>query len=338
MTRGCDDHPQADHDPPTAENAEFSAAAERLQGAGGRVDMGDIVHLPVGGRRGRLRDPGDDALVEEWLAGLSPPTARAYRGDLVGLRAFLASRGVGLLGAGRADLGAWVAHLRSQGHAETTVRRRLSAASGLYAWLVGSGVLACSPVSGLARPRGGPAPRLGPGRGELARLLEVARGRGRREELLVRLMCVCGLRVSEAVGLDAADVSCHEGRMLLEVRRKGGRHELVGVPEETARLLLAQVAEQGAGRLLRSRGGRRLSVRGARLLVGILGEEAGISGLHPHLLRHAYVTQALSAGVPLAAVAAGAGHRDIRVTLGYAQALAQAGAAAASAVERRVQG
>jgi integrase/recombinase XerD len=299
--------------------------------------MGTVTQLGVQ-PTGPLSDADDAKLVDCWLSGLSPATARAYRADLGDLRDFLTARGVGLLGADRTDLWAWVGFLRAKGCAETTIRRRLAGASGFYSWLVRCAVLAGSPAQGLMRPRGGPAPRLGPGRKELCRLLRVARAQGRREELLVRLLCVCGLRVSEAVGLDASDIVSYEGRVLLSLRRKGGRRELVGVPKETATLLFAHLGDQGAGPVLRSRGGKRLSTRGARWIIGRLGEESGLAALHPHLLRHGFVTQALAAGVALPVVAAGAGHQDIRVTIGYAQALAAAGAEAAEAVEERLGG
>jgi site-specific recombinase XerD len=329
----------------SAENAEFSAAGRHcLVRAGCGVGMGQLIVFPRRNPRAlpdaiprAFPGAGDDELVEAFLAGLSPPTARAYRGDLACLADFLSSRGVSLAEAGPADLRAWAGWLRARGRAETTIRRRLAAASGLYRWLVGAGMLAASPTEGLPRPQSTPAPRLGPGNDELRRLLEVAHRRGRREELLARLLLCCGLRVAEALFLDASHVVPYEGRLLLEVRRKGGRRELVGVPEETARVLTEHLAGQGPGPILRSRGGRRLSARGAYAIVAGLGQEAGIAGLHPHLLRHAYVTQALWAGVALPAVAAGAGHRDVRTTIGYAQALCRAGAEAGEAVEQRLR-
>lgn len=335
MTRRCDDHAQQDHDPPTAENPtaenlEFSAVGERPERAGARHGMGTSANFA-----GRTRD---DALVESWLAGLAPATARAYRGDLTCLAGFIAALGLELAAAGRVEIGAWVAWLRARGYAAPTVRRRLVAAAGFYDWLVAVGECAANPTGGVARPRGGAAARLGPDRAELTRLLEVARQRSARDELLVRLLCVVGLRVAEAVGLDTADVSHHEGRLLLEVTRKSGRHELVGVPSTTAALLHTVAADQGPGPLLRSTRGGRLSVRGAHWIVRRLGEAAGIPGLHPHALRHGYVTQALCAGVPLPTVAAGAGHRDVRVTLVYAEALVRSKADAAGAVEARLEG
>ncbi len=335
MTRRSDDHVQEDHDPPsaespTAENPRFSAVVERPERAGARHGMGTST---TSARRAR-----DGALVESWLAGLSPPTAAAYRGDLTCLADFLATLGLGLAVAGRVEIGAWVAWLRARGYAAPTIRRRLVAAGGFYDWLVAMGECAANPTCGVARPRGGAVGRLGPDRAELTRLLEAARQRGARDELLVRLLCVVGLRVAEAVGLDTADVSHHEGRLLLAVTRKGGRHELVGVPSATAVLLRAVGAGQGPGPLLRSARGGRLSARGAHWVVRRLGEAAGIPGLHPHALRHGYVTQALCAGVPLPTVAAGAGHRDVRVTLVYAEALVRSKAAAASAVEARLAG
>lgn len=153
----------------------------------------------------------------------------------------------------------------------------------------------------------------------------------------MHLLLICGLRVSEACALDDTDFVAHEASRALRVHRKGGRVELVGLVDQAANRIDRVVATQGPGPLLRGRSGTRLSRQVAWSWIERLGTEAGIGHrVYPHQLRHSFVTQALIAGVPLPVVAASAGHRDIRTTLGYAQALAALWAAAGEAVARRI--
>lgn len=69
-----------------------------------------------------------------------------------------------------------------------------------------------------------------------------------------------------------------------------------------------------------------------------LGATASTRHRHPHLLRHSCVTLALAARVPMAVVAAGAAHRDVRSTTSYATALCPARAEAGVAVAGAVAG
>ncbi len=275
--------------------------------------------------------------VGEFLAGLGAGTRRCYVRDLGGLGAYLAGRGLDLASARRAELARWVADQEASGCSPATICRRMSAVSGLYRYLVAEGVLARSPAEGLRRPRGGGAVRLGLDADELRSLLGAGRGVGPDAELLVSLLLFAALRVGEACGLDDTDLVTHEGRLGAAVRRKGGRVELVGLPEPLPGLVADALARHGPGPLLRGPRGRRLRPEAAWRIIGRLGEQAGIPrAVHPHLLRHSYVSHALLAGVALPVVAAGAGHRDIRTTVGYARALAALGGTAGEAVASRV--
>ncbi|MHB1503631.1 MAG: tyrosine-type recombinase/integrase [Acidimicrobiales bacterium] len=278
-----------------------------------------------------------DGYIEDYLAGHRAGTADAYRRDIGHLRCYLDALGLDLLGTRRGDLAWWVRAQEDAGVPATTIRRRLAAVSGLYCYLTSEGLVESTPADGLRRPRGGSAPRLGLSAGELGRLLDAAHDRGVHAELLVCLLIICGLRVSEACALDDTDLVAHEASRGLRVHRKGGRVELVGLVDAVADRIDRVVATQGPGPLLRGRSGARLSRQVAWRWIERLGTEAGIGGkVYPHQLRHSFVSQALIAGVPLPVVAASAGHRDIRTTLRYAQALAALGAAAGEAVARRI--
>ncbi len=271
-------------------------------------------------------DPGgvhaeEDHLVAAFLSGQSRATAACYRADLGQLRAGLAREGTSLLHATRADYSRLVQAAEARGVAPATIRRRLAAAGAFSRFLVDDGHLASSPLQGVRRPRGGSAPRLGPDGAALRRLWAVACRHGGRAQLLVALLLVAGLRVSEAVGIDADDVSEDAGRRYARVVRKGGRPGLVALVPPLGDLVAAAVGGQGPGPLLRGACGGRLGRQRAWEIVRALGEEAGLVGLGPHALRHAHVTAALRAGVGLIEVQASAGHADPRITARYAQAL-----------------
>jgi len=280
---------------------------------------------------------GHGELIEEYLAMFRPSTAACYRRDLAHFEAELAKGGTDLLKASRADLRRWLGAQEHAGVSPNTIRRRVAGVAGLYQLLVDEGILLRSPVHALRRPPGGSALRLGLDAKVLARLLRAARDEGEDSELLVGLLVLGGLRVSEACGIVDEDLVVHEGYRGVLVRRKGGRVELVGLPKQVAELAW-RVAERGPGPLLRGKRGGTLGRQEAWRRVRRVAARAGIPDkVYPHLLRHSHVTQALLAGVPLVVVQGSVGHRDVRSTLQYAQALGAMGALAGQAVAQRLK-
>jgi integrase/recombinase XerD len=67
--------------------------------------------------------------------------------------------------------------------------------------------------------------------------------------------------------------------------------------------------------------GRRLDRHGAGRIVRKTARRAGIAkAVTPHTLRHAFITAALDAGVPLRDVQEAASHADPRTTMRYDRA------------------
>ena len=85
--------------------------------------------------------------------------------------------------------------------------------------------------SGLRVPRGG----TGPQRGRGAALLVAAGLAGARDHALVSLLCLNGLRVSEAVGADVERLALERGHRTLTITRKGGKVVTVPLAPRTAR-------------------------------------------------------------------------------------------------------
>jgi integrase/recombinase XerD len=280
------------------------------------------VVRPVVSIEGRLGQ-----LVEAWLGEYPASTAASYLRDLERFASWCGSEGLDPLAIRRAELARYLLALGSSGLSPSTAARRASAISSFYCYLASTGEISCSPAQGLRRPRRQRRPPLGFGPGELARMLRAAEKEGRSTWCLVLLLGAMGLRVSEACALAVGDLSAGPGLVRIRVRRKGGVRETLEVPEPIADGLkgLARGRLESAP-LIASASGRWLSRRQAHRIVARLGERAGIPRpVHPHLLRHSFVSLALVAGAPLVAVSAAAGHRDRATTLGYAEALAAGG-------------
>ncbi|TCB96329.1 tyrosine recombinase XerC [Micromonospora zingiberis] len=144
-----------------------------------------------------------------------------------------------------------------------------------------------------------------------------------RDRALLELLYGTGVRVSEACGIDIADVD--HGRRVVRVRGKGGRERAVpyGLPAQRAldewlrqgRPVLAVPSSRDA-LLLGSRGGR-LNPTSARRIVGGYAQAAGLPRISPHALRHSAATHLLEGGADLRAVQELLGHSSLASTQVY---------------------
>ena len=143
-----------------------------------------------------------------------------------------------------------------------------------------------------------------------ARELE-ARGRARAN----------GLRVSEATGADIEHLGMERGHRTLTITRKGGKVVTIPLAPRTARAIDLAIGERTGGPVFLAGDGRRLDRHGAGRIVRKVACRAGIGkAVTPHTLRHAFITAALDAGVPLRDVQEAASHADPRTTIRYDRA------------------
>jgi integrase/recombinase XerD len=160
-------------------------------------------------------------------------------------------------------------------------------------------------------------------RNELGALL-VAAGLGPpTEHALVSLFALNGLRVSEATGADIQALGIERGHRTLVITRKGGKVVTIPLAPRTARALDLAIGERTEGPIFLTGDGRRLDRHGAGRIVRRVARRAGIiKPVGPHTLRHAFITAALDAGVPLRDVQEAASHADPRTTMRYERARA----------------
>jgi integrase/recombinase XerD len=278
-----------------------------------------------------------DSLISEYLGylsverGASPHTIAAYGRDLRDYEEFLSARGVGdLRVVSRDDITAFVADLRTRVLAPSTIERRVASLKGFHKFLVREGITDNHPTARLPLPK---VPQRLPGAvsiDDIDRLLGQPfpdSPSGMRDRAILETLYGCGLRVSELVGLDLADVDLAQG--FVRVFGKGGKERLVPVAGMASHALDAYLrhgrSRLGMKRSLRGEDASAvfLNTRGGRLtrqavfeIVRRYGGRVGLE-LHPHTLRHSFATHLLEGGADLSALQEMLGHADISTTQIY---------------------
>ena len=195
----------------------------------------------------------------------------------------------------------WLAQL-SDSHEASTVKTRYRGLFRFCGWLVDEDELPENPMKTLSPPEPKPKPVPVITDAELERLVKACAGKdftSRRDEVIVRLLLDCGLRVSELCGLTVEAVKLDLGMTM--VRGKGNKIRPVYFGARTARAVDRYIRSRGAHRwvhldalLLSQRGA--MSPDGVRERVRLLGDAAGIPDLHPHRFRHTWAHDFLMAG------------------------------------------
>ena len=190
---------------------------------------------------------------------------------------------------------------------------------GFYRYAEEEGVIEHSPAVHIRRPRIDYESHVAHlDRNELGAILVAAGLSSPRDHALVSLLALNGLRVSEAIGANIEALGQERGHRTLTVLRKGGK--LVTMPLGPA----GRPGDRPGRRRTTRRSdlhrdhGQRLDRHAAGRIVRRIARRAGIAKrVGPHTLRHAFITAALDAGVPLRDVQEAASHADPRTTMRY---------------------
>jgi site-specific recombinase XerD len=107
-------------------------------------------------------------------------------------------------------------------------------------------------------------------------------------------------RLWEATGADIEHLGLERGHRTLTITRKGGKVVTIPLAPRTARAIDLAIGERTAGPLFLAADGRRLDRHGAgRIVRKVAPQAVSTKVVTPHTLRHAFITAALDAGVPL---------------------------------------
>jgi len=243
------------------------------------------------------------------------------------------AKGTTPAGASVADVEDHLAALRASGHGPASIARAHSVLRGLHQFLVEEHRAPSDPtaeVDGTRLPSRLPKALSEDEIGRLFNSVQSGDPRSRRDRALLELLYGTGARISEAVGLDLADLAGGDG--LIRLYGKGSKERIVPVGRLCAEALDAWLTELGRGAMeparwrrrddseavfLNLRGGR-LSRQGAFAVVAGRAREAGITRpVSPHALRHSCATHMLAHGADIRVVQELLGHVSIGTTQLY---------------------
>jgi len=276
--------------------------------------------------------------------GLSEHTVAAYRRDLAGYLAWLATHGIQTPDAVTSALVADFAAERASAEpppAATSIARLQSSVRGLHRFLAREGITGEDPTGRLRPPK---APQRLPKALTIEQVLALLDAAGPepgseadaeplrlRDRALLELLYATGARVSEIIQLDVDDVAHGD---VLRVRGKGSKERIVPVGSYARAALDAylarvrpELARRGTStpRLFLGARGAPLSRQSAWLIIQQSAERAKLAAhVSPHTMRHSFATHLLQGGADVRVVQELLGHASVATTQIYTHVTADA--------------
>jgi integrase/recombinase XerD len=274
--------------------------------------------------------PSIDAFLSMVIVekGLAWNTVQAYGRDLAKLANYLQSRGISSWREVDAtQIRSFISSLHASGLSSRTVARHGVSVRQLLAFLQAERHIKTALLPSFSLPR---PPRKLPqilSAEDVRKLLaqpDAAKPLGARDRAMLEILYASGLRVSELVTLQTAQVN-FQGDYLI-VKGKGGktravpfgrwaRERLTDYLASARRVLLRR---RSSAYLFVNRSGKPLTRQGFWKLIRTHALAAGIEKrVTPHTLRHSFATHLLEGGADLRSVQAMLGHADISTTQIY---------------------
>lgn len=230
------------------------------------------------------------------VEGKAPRTQALYGQSLTYFSRYLDSRDIAaeLSALTRDNVLDWLADLRERGQSAATIQTRWRGLRRFINWAMAEDILDTDPLAGItvSKPEPPPVPVLTDE--DLAALILACRGKGfinRRDEVVIRLLMDCGLRVSELCGIDLDDIDLNNATV--SVTGKGSRVRAAYFGDKTGQAIDRYMRERATHRrkndpalLLGERG--RFTPDGVRERLKIRADMAGLdpATVHPHRFRH----------------------------------------------------
>lgn len=226
----------------------------------------------------------------------------------------------------RDDLSFFLGKMRDLGHSRNTIRMKISALKSFFKYLTRKGFIEKDPsalVSTPKREKKLPSFLLEKEINSLVAKFNSSDPIESRNLALVELLYSCGLRISEALALDCADVL--GGDTVVKVFGKGGKERIVPIGgkaldaiKQYLSLRPKLASANGDDALFLTKSGSRLTASGAyRVVNTALKGVTEAPQKSPHTLRHSFATHLLDGGADIKCVSEMLGHASLSSTQVY---------------------
>lgn len=226
------------------------------------------------------------------------------------------------------DVRAWLAWRRSEGLAQSSNARALSAVKTFFRYLNSDGGLTNLTVLQVSGPKSAKGLPKSPNEEQADSTLEAlsdaadrAEWIGARDHAIASLMYGCGLRIGEALGMTVQQVT--DETTVLSIRGKGDKMRNVPLLKIVRDAVMAYknicpILGDGKSPLFVGARGKPLQPAVFQRTLRILRRQMGLpESLTPHALRHAFATHLLSRGAELRDIQELLGHSSLSTTQRY---------------------
>lgn len=243
------------------------------------------------------------------------------------------SEGTDVLNANQVNISAYLDHLQAQGKSGATASRVLASLKNFYGYVVSTGFLETTPVTGEIHVDRGEKklPQILSGK-EVELLLSqpsCVDSKGFRDKAMLEVMYATGIRVTELIDLNVDDVNLDLGIIKCSSAKKtraiplypGALRALTVYLREVRMLMVADPLEKA---LFVNVGGTRMSRQGFWKILKFYQAKANIEKeITPHTLRHSFAVHLLENGADLGSLQELMGHSDISSTQMYTHMINQ---------------
>ena len=243
------------------------------------------------------------------------------------------NEGLEVLSAQQVNITAYLSYIREQGKSGSTASRTLASLKNFYTYLVSSGFLEDSPISGDIHVERGEKklPQILTGK-EVELLLAqpvCVDAKGYRDKAMLEVMYATGIRVTELIQLDLDDVNLDIGILKCTNAKKSRMIPLYPAALRALSVYIREVrsvlvADPSERALFVNVSGSRMSRQGLWKLLKYYQAKAGIEKeITPHTLRHSFAVHLLENGADLGSLQELMGHSDISSTQVYTHMINQ---------------
>ncbi len=257
--------------------------------------------------------------------GVSDNTLAAYRRDLEHWKHSMELKGKLLVTEiTSVDMTRYLYGLETEGKSPATIARMISSLRGFFLYLIKHGVLREDPTENLKLPKVEPTVRDILSAEEVARLLAAPRTDtpgGSRDAVMLTLLYATGVRVTELLALDVADINMDVRALHCSLT---GKERVVPFSKEAEDLLRLYLSENRDSlepkddALFVNRRGERLSRQGFWKILQKYVKDAQIeTPVTPQVIRNSFAVHMTEHGADLKSLQEMLGHANLTTTSAY---------------------
>ena len=257
----------------------------------------------------------------------SDNTVESYKRDVTQYIKYLSDLGISSIkSTTQTNVLSYIMLLQKMGRATSTVSRVIASIRSYYLYLLRNGQIDSDPTVSLASPHIEKKPPHALTSSEVTLLLEQPKlidNKGIRDKAMLELLYATGIRVSELIGLNVADINFSMGYTRCS-NNKGERLIPMGNKAIDALKLYLEksrpsmLKNENETALFVNRMGCRISRQGFWKIIKQYQESSGIKGdITPHSLRHSFAAHLIQNGADLESLKSMMGHSDISSTQVY---------------------